>query len=56
MAYNLGKTADRALVLEVVRVRNLTGSPRSLVCGVVDHRGVPLALVFWIGLQRTIKQ
>lgn len=43
----------RVLVLEVVRVGNLAGSPWSLVFRVVDQGGGPLALEVWIGFSRS---
>lgn len=46
-----GLKVGRGLVLEVVGVGDLAGSPRALVIGVVDQRGGPLALVLRVLLQ-----
>ncbi len=53
MVYNFGKTPDRSLILEIGRVRDLAGSPGSLVCGVWDQRCEPLALVVGVCLVGT---
>ena len=52
--YNGLKAFDGVEVLEVVRVGNLARSPLADVGGVVDHRGVPLALVKGVGLEGTL--
>lgn len=48
--YDLAEALNRGQILEEVRVRDLTRSPRALVVGVVNHRCVPLALVLRVGL------
>lgn len=41
---------DGGVVLKVVRVGDLAGSPFTLVGRVVDHGSIPLALVGGVGL------
>ena len=48
--YNGLEALDGGKVLEEVRVGDLARSPLADVGGVVDHRGVPLALVSGVGL------
>lgn len=53
--HNFVEVLDRLEVLKETRVRDLAGCPFAYVCRVVDHRRVPLALVFRVGLGWTIK-
>jgi len=48
--YNLRKRLDGGEILEVIRIGDLTRSPDALVCGVVNLRCGPLALVSGVGL------
>lgn len=52
--YNLFKALYRCKIFKVIRIGNLAGGPLALVGRVVDHGGVPLALVEWIRLVRPI--
>ena len=49
--YNLLEALDGSVILEVSGVGDLSWGPLSLVFRVVDHRGVPLALVGGVALQ-----
>lgn len=48
--HDLGEALDGGEVLEEVGVGDLTRSPWALVGGVINHGGVPLALVVGVGL------
>jgi hypothetical protein len=50
MTHDLLEVLDRIVILEVVGVGDLPWSPFSLVIGVVDHWGIPLAPVGRVGL------
>ncbi len=50
ITYDLWQGLERGEVLKEVGVGDLTRSPDTLVGGVVNHGGVPLALVVGVGL------
>ena len=53
-SYNLLEALDGGVILEVTGVGDLSWGPLSLVFGIFNHRGVPLALVGGVGLQRLL--
>ncbi len=53
--YNLIKALNGCKIFKVVRVLDLARGPFALVGGVVNHGGVPLALVDWIWLVGAIE-
>ena len=50
MSYDLFKALYGCKVFKVIWVGDLAGGPLALVGRVVDHGGVPLALVKWVRL------
>jgi hypothetical protein len=48
--YDLVEALGGFQIFKEVRVGDLTGCPFALVCGVVNHGGIPLALVIRVGL------
>lgn len=51
---NLFKALDRCKIFKEAGVRDFTRSPFTFVCGVVNHGGIPFALVVRVGFERTI--
>jgi hypothetical protein len=51
--YDLVEALGWFKILKEVRIGNLSGCPFALVCRVVNHGCVPLALVIGVGFVRT---
>ena len=51
--YDLVKALDRFKIHKEVRVGDLTGCPFALIRRIINHGGIPLALVVRIGLVGT---
>lgn len=54
ITYNLIKVLSRNEVLEVIRVGNLARLPYTFIGRIINHGGIPLALVDWVGFHGSV--